>query len=479
MRLPECLRNLMIELLKRDAKARSERAPIPEPAADPILPELPQPLQKWLSEAVGQMRWKRARPCAGKELYGHLSDQYNAFIEQGLDEEAAAAATIKEMGDPIETGTRLDRAWRPKPDWVTLGMTLIIAAAGIIMQYLFRVPERFVSETRWYVFAVKYIVGAAVLLGAYFLDYTLLGRYGNTLYRVWLAGGIFILLFPGTNTVVMGAVKCLRQWVMWFPMVFAGFLYSQRGRGFRGIGNCLLTIASMCVLCLLAPYTGAMVLMVFVCCVILACSVMRGVFGEATKLKMLAAVSPLVLGILGLFQLVMNLPHVREKLHVILDPSLDPEGAGYWGAMIQNIMLGRYVSPEINAEAERYMTEIYDCVDNFMLVKIKYEWGWIAFALVIAALVLLLARGLRIVKRQTGLLGWCVSLTAVLVLSTEVLVYVIQNFGITAYSTTGLPLLSYGGVYLCQTMFIIGLLLSTQRMGDAECGIKKLSVTRA
>ena len=40
------------------------------------------------------------------------------------------------MGDAVETGTRLDRAWRPRPDWVMLGIVLAVAAVGKVVQYL-------------------------------------------------------------------------------------------------------------------------------------------------------------------------------------------------------------------------------------------------------------------------------------------------------------------------------------------------------
>ena len=96
--------------------------------------KLPEHLQQWLDNATGQMRWKRARPVAAKELADHLSDQYEAFLDEGMDEDAAAEATAREMGDAVETGTLLDRAWRPRPDWVMLGIVLLVAAVGLVVQ---------------------------------------------------------------------------------------------------------------------------------------------------------------------------------------------------------------------------------------------------------------------------------------------------------------------------------------------------------
>ena len=100
--------------------------------------DLPAALRGWLDDATGQMRWKRARPVAARELADHLTDQYEAFLDEGMDEDEAAQATAREMGDAVETGTLLDRAWRPRPDWVMLGIVLAVAAVGKVVQYLRR-----------------------------------------------------------------------------------------------------------------------------------------------------------------------------------------------------------------------------------------------------------------------------------------------------------------------------------------------------
>ncbi len=458
MRLPDTIRNII--------------------AAPPAQTELPPPLAEWLSSATSQMRWKRARPQAARELESHLTEQFEAFRKDGMDDASAASATLKEMGDPIETGTRLDRAWRPEPDFLTLGLVLLFAAAGVVIQYLFRVPDSLSSYNKeWYVFAVKYLLGAGVLLGAYFLDYTLLGRYGKTLYKVWLTGGILIALNPFTNMEVNGVIHNLAQWICWFPMVFAGFLYSQRGNNITGIRNCALAIASMYALCMAARHSaGLMLPIAATCCILLICAVRRGIFGKITKQKTLLALSPVILGAAVVLSTLYAEPYkdnrtFPEWMYIMLHPTSAPDSyLGYHGSIIQHVMFNATVSEDMAAASERYMRDVYDNVVDFLLVKLKYEWGWIAFTLVLAALAVLLVRGLLITRRQSGLLGWCVSLTAVLTLTFETVMYLVQNCGIILFNAHGLPLFSYGGLYLCQTMLLIGMLLSTRRMGKLEPG---------
>ena len=85
---------------------------------------------------------------------------------------------------------------------------------------------------------------------------------------------------------------------------------------------------------------------------------------------------------------------------------------------------------------------------------------------------MLLLFGFRLAVRQSGLLATLVCHAVMLTLTVQVVLYVIQNLGIPLMEAPGLPLLSWGrdGVFLCQTMFLLGLLLSAQRSGELESG---------
>ncbi len=473
MRLPNTIRDIIITLLEKDAKECSSQPT--DGCTEKI--QLSSALEEWLSSATSQMRWKRARPQAARELETHLTEQFEAFRKEGMDEADATSATLTEMGDPIKTGTMLDRAWRPEPDFFTLGLVLLFAAAGVVIQYLFRVQDRLSSDKEWYVFAVKYLLGAGVLLVAYFLDYTVLGRYGKTLYKIWLIGGIIIALNPFTNIEVNGVIHHLAQWICWFPMVFAGLLYTQRGNDTAGIRNCALAIVSMYALCIVAQHTGGLMIpMAATSCILLVCAVLRGVFGKISKQKVLLALSPVILGAAVLLSMLYMEPYKDNRtfpdwIYIMFHPTTAPDSyLGFHGSIIQHVMFNATVPDDVVAASERYMRDVYDNVVDFLLVKLKFEWGWIAFMLVLAALAVLLKRGLLITCRQSGLLGWCVSLTAVLTLTFETVMYLIQNCGIILFQAHGLPLFSYGGLYLCQTMLLIGMLLSTRRMGKLEPG---------
>lgn len=465
MRLPDGVRRYLLHLLERDAAERvldtAEREALAAAAEGRSAKPLPELLRGWVSSATAQMRWKRARPVAAKELADHLSDQYEAFLDEGMDEEAAAQATAREMGDAVETGTQLDRAWRPRPDWVMLGIVLVVAAVGLVLQYSMRSN----NDLEWYMFFGKYVAGAVCLLAAYFVDYTILGRRCWLLYGAWVVVGLLLTRGP----ISMGKLYHLGCWVWFFPVLFAGILFRQRGKGMRGIGICLLSLLAMWFLAMQAPSMAAIAVQTLVSCGILAAAVWRGAFGRRSMGKLALAASP-VLAMLFyfLFQLYAY-EHIRERLAAALYPQRDALAQGWLGALVQYIMFGiRYP----NCEKGGYETFVrYEGTTDLLFVSAKYCWGWAAVLLILAAAVLLLVWGFRIARKQTGLLARSVCMGVMVTFALQTLMYVLQNCGIILIAAYGLPLLSYGSLYLCQTMLLLGLLLSAQRSGQLESGL--------
>ena len=96
--------------------------------------------------------------------------------------------------------------------------------------------------------------------------------------------------------------------------------------------------------------------------------------------------------------------------------------------------------------------------------------GWAGFLILLGLEVLFLLWGFRLARRQTGLLARSVCMGVMMTFALQTALYVLQNFGFILFSSYGLPLLSYGGNYLCQSMFLLGVLLSAQRTGQLESG---------
>ena len=469
MPLPEHVRGYLIRLLERDAAERAQTTAeldaLARAAEVHQARPLPDVLRGWLNNATGQMRWKRARPVAAKELADHLSDQYEAFLDEGMDEDAAAEATAREMGDAVETGTLLDRAWRPRPDWVMLGIVLAVAAVGLVVQYVLR-PH---NDLEWYMLLGHYVAGTICLFFGYFLDYTIFGRHCKLLYTLWCVVGLLIAFGP-LQRIQSGANISLRRWVWFFPVLFAGVLYSQRGKGTAGIRNCLLSMIGLWFFAMFAPSTSALCVLTVVSCGMLFAAVWRGAFGKRTKGKMVLSVLPLLVILAFGIWLIFNIPHLWDHVAILFHPQVDAMYDGFQGSVIQNIMFG-IPAPEIEPIDPTWLFTRNDGIGDWILATAKLQFGWAGFLILLGLEVLFLVWGFRLARRQTGLLARSVCMGVMLTFALQTAMYVLQNFGFMLLSAYGLPLLSYGANYLLQTMFLLGVLLSAQRTGQLESGL--------
>ena len=156
---------------------------------------LPETFTHFARTAAEQLRWKAARPLVEDELLTHLCDQRDALMAGGMDEAAAAAESLRLTGDPYEIGTALDRVHRPKTPKLLFVLAALIALAGLAFTALVSFRDYELSYFAVHQ-SVALLLGTAALLAAYFLDFTLLGRFALPLALMFHAALIPLGLLP-------------------------------------------------------------------------------------------------------------------------------------------------------------------------------------------------------------------------------------------------------------------------------------------
>lgn len=159
----------------------------------------------------------------------------------------------------------------------------------------------------------------------------------------------------------------------------------------------------------------------------------------------------------------------REQIAALLHPQAAANGDGYMGSVIQRILFG-IPAPEIEPIDTTWLFARIDGISDWILTIMKMRHGWAGFLILLGLEVLFLLWGFRLARRQTGLLARGVCMGVMLTFALQAALYVLQNSGFMLVAAYGLPLLSYGGNYLFQTMFLLGVLLSAQRSGQLESG---------
>ena len=186
-------------------------------------------MDEYLKTLLEQIRCKKARPYVKKELQDHIEDQIEANMQAGMDREQAEREAVRDMGDPVETGISLDSVHRPQVAWKLLGIIVLISIAGVLIHagIAGKISENAAAGSDRYVFHV--VIGLAVMMILYLLDYTVLARSSKIIAVILLFSCIFLILlyiiFSNRMTV------CLPGYLVgWLSVKWGKMLHCTAGR---------------------------------------------------------------------------------------------------------------------------------------------------------------------------------------------------------------------------------------------------------
>lgn len=172
------------------------------------------------------------------------------------------------------------------------------------------------------------------------------------------------------------------------------------------------------------------------------------------------------LGILVLLPVAWLLmaPYQKNRILVFLDPTLDPNGAGYQvlqskRAIGSGALFGRgYQKGPLNQ-----LSFLPEKDTDFIFATIGEEFGFIGSIIIVALLFLLIFRIFYIAKNTKDSAGslMCVGLGAMFLFHTAE--NICMCLGLLPVTGIPLPFLSYGGSSLVTNLLAIGLLLSIQK----------------
>ena len=422
----------------------------------------------YLEAVQGQIRWKRARPLLVRELERHLEDQRDDFLKEGKAPDEAERLAVEDMGDPVTVGTELDRVHRPRPQWGLLGLTIALAAIGVVLRVLFR--QSYVQQMGIMRFLASLGLGTVAMLGMYFFDVSRLVRHARAVYIGTLAMTVLLraVLYPTYYNALMSAL---------YPLIYALWLYSFRGKGWKGFVLVILGGVPLAVSCEVIPSMSSLSVLLLSGLVVTLYAVGRDWFGVG-RWKGLA--SALAIPALLLTWLLSQgyLSSLRGRLQIALHPEQDKLGRGFRGFILQafwqdvpplrqhgsvGAAVHAGVRVRVLTSGGQEMRPI-DFSHDFLPASMAAAWGWVPLLVLLAALgglfLWLLVKGLR----QSYLPGRLVVLAVTLTLGLQTLFSAALNFGFVLFSAS-LPLV-VGNFQTVVDMALIGLALSVFR-GDS------------
>lgn len=437
---------------------------------------LAEPFREYVENVCGQIRWKKVRPAVAEELEAHLDDQRQALMEEGASEEDAVKETLRQMGDPVDVGGQLDRVHRPKPQ------RAMLAAVGLllVMGFCFSLAANLLRGVEGNPVRVvnAYLLAAVLILCCYFLDFSFLGRIPVILNSTFLAlwAVLYVLSIPfsfhNENYFWFGGFSLnLAYLSLLVPLFYALLIYHYRNRGYRGIGYCVLWFLPYLALMSLCPPYAGMVTAIVSCFLLLCMAVWQGWFGTERRKGMFFSLIPAILcAALGCL-VIFSQEHNREQVLLLFNPELAREGAGYhyWvkRELLKNAHFIGHGDPVDFLETSMASTSTlsFDW-DNF-LTLFTYDFGWIVFLAVVAALAIFAVLAFRRVRKLTNALSRVVALAILFTLLGQIVFYLLETLGFGLISGLSLPLISPGNAALMVDAVLVGFLLSVFRNGEA------------
>nr|WP_281352926.1 FtsW/RodA/SpoVE family cell cycle protein [Anaerocolumna sedimenticola] len=410
---------------------------------------------------TSQIRCKKARNMIAEEISQHIDDQKESYINEGFDKDTALITALKQMGDPIEVGSQMDKIHKPRLEWKVLLAVLVLCFAGILVQI--HINKSLSAINPIIVMNIKkqiifLITGLLLMMASYFLDYSIIGKYPKVL---WLFLIISILIYAPFGNWVNGQMAYLNAYSFLFIPVYGGILFAYRKKGYVGIMKCLLfSIFACAVISKFIMPRSVYLGLIFSNLIMLSAAVKKNWFG-ASKGKAMAIIWGWI-PIAGLIRILSfsqyQVEGIRNKIDTMIRPELYEKG--YQMNVVRKIIGNSRIfgfNPDIS------MGYLSGYNNDYILTYIFGKWGITAGVISIIFFTALIIYMILISLKQKNSLGMFVGLGCSLAFASQGSIYILSNLGIRIVSQVNLPFVSYGGASLLINFIVLGIMLSIFR----------------
>lgn len=187
-------------------------------------------VKEFLDNVSTQIKYKPIRKIITEELEDHIDEIKTENMTNSLSEELAEEIAIKQMGNPVQIGKNLNKIHKPKTDWITLILTLILTLFGGQLAILLHPDVSFKKGTLglndFMTAQLQYIIFAITILLSifiYFYDYRKIYKHSKIIYI--LATFLNIIAFF-RGTLENGNIICGLEPITWVsPTTFTNLMY--------------------------------------------------------------------------------------------------------------------------------------------------------------------------------------------------------------------------------------------------------------
>ena len=194
-------------------------------------------VKDFLNNVSTQIKYTPIRGIITEELEEHIDEIITENMTNGLSKELAEETAIKQMGNPVQIGKNLNKIHKPKMDWITLVLTLILILLGgqfaILLYPNISFEKGTLGLNDFMTAKLQYIIFAFTILISiflYFYDYRKIYKHSKIIYILATFLNI-TAIFRGYRE--NGNLICGLAPITWVsPTTFTNLMYIIASAGF-------------------------------------------------------------------------------------------------------------------------------------------------------------------------------------------------------------------------------------------------------
>ena len=441
--------------------------------------------EEYLNTLTEQIRCKQAREAVREEIEGHINDQIEECLQEGMTKEEAEIYAVKQMGDPVETGVSLDRVHRPKVAWSMIVLIGILSILGTVVQYLISVNCENTIGFNLTSHLVYTLAGFLIMALMYYLDYSFFGKYGKVMAVIFLGFMFLQVFFLGREVNgarifanIGGYSLSLKMLMLLYIPVFGGVLYSYRDGGYKAVVKSMIFLLIPVWITKNMSCLSLSLALFLVMMIMLSVAMVKGWFAVKGKDLVVTAWSIIIFGPALILLLGIKFRWF-EEYQIARITSLfgrgDSSGSSYVYYKVREIigssqLWGRAGNLQ---DTSSLLPEIGS---GFILTYLISYYGILTAVLIGGLLLFLVFKILKISFRQKNQLGMIIGTGCGSVLGIQILTYLLENLGLMPYTFVYLPLFSAGGTGIIVTYALLGIILSIYKYQDIPLKVKSKSI---
>lgn len=304
------------------------------------------------------------------------------------------------------------------------------------------------------------------MIAVWFVDYRTIGTIGYAGYIVSIGLLVAVLFTPKLNGAsswfnignffLFQPAELMKIVYILVVGKFLDFVYSKDKEGVNKWYNLLIVLGIMALpvalICLQPDFGSAMVFVVITAFML---------FRAKIKYKYIVAILLIVVAIMPIVYFFGLNGTQKERIHVFLDPELDPLGSGYHSIQSKlAIGSGMITGMGLLNGTQTQFGYLLVKSSDFIFAVICEEMGFIVGALVIIIYIVILLKMIKIASSAKDYYGSII----VVGIAAMLFFHIVENIGMTMgiLPITGIPLpfLSYGGSSMIINLIALGIVLN-------------------